>query len=112
MVGVGSKTNQFGIDKIISFFDSATSAQPPTLEGTTGWWPGTETFRLNALRNMLAEAEQFDNAGETEDAWFMLNMAYQRCDGLPSPKDYVTGSALQTLAGKIQAAINSIPKPL
>lgn len=82
---------------ILAFFDSSVG------DGTlVGSGPGKSADgRRNALRNMIEAAGDLIEDGAFEDACRQLLDAYKRCDGLPSPPEFVSGPAASTLAGMI-----------
>ena len=98
------EVSDVSIADVLVFFDD--SVANGTLQGDG---PGASAEnRLDALRNMLLEAEKFIGAGDTDAACGQLNAAYQLTDGNPSPADLVSGSAAAELAEQIQVLMNSI----
>lgn len=95
--GVGAHPPPPSIDDILSFFDDSSG------DGTlVGSGPGASAEgRMNAMRNMLEAAGEFLDGGYILEACNQLLDAYEHCDGLPKPPDFVEGSAAPTLAGMI-----------
>jgi hypothetical protein len=85
------------IADILAFFDESVA------DGTlVGNGPGKSADgRRNALRNMIEAAGDLIEDGAIEEAWQQLLDAYQRCDGLDRPPEFVAGTAAPTLAGMI-----------
>ncbi|MFC1792531.1 hypothetical protein ACFL3Q_02975 [Planctomycetota bacterium] len=82
------------IEEILDFVDD--SVEDGTL---TGDGPGKSAGnRLNALINMLEEAQSLIEAGLYEEACDQLWSAYRKCDGVARPPDFVTGDAADDLA--------------
>ena len=85
------------IENIIISFDE--SVDDGTLVGVgTG---NSADNRLNALRNMLLEAQRLIDAGDYEAACDQLYSAYKKCDGEPNPPDFVEGESREELAEMI-----------
>jgi hypothetical protein len=85
------------IEAILDFVDD--SVEDGTL---TGDGPGNSgNNRLNALVNMLEEAQGLIEAGMLEDACNQLWSAYRKCDGNTRPPDFVKGNAADDLANMI-----------
>ena len=86
------------IAEILTAFDAAVA------DGSlAGAGPGASAAgRLGALRNMLAAAQAFIDAGDVAAACTQLLDAYNRTDGLPIPPDFVEGDAAAALASMIQ----------
>jgi len=83
------------VDDILAFFDASVAAG--TLYGSG---PGNSANgRRKALRNQIKAAGDLLDDGA--DACQQLLNAYQRCDGLPRPPEFVAGPATSTLAGMI-----------
>ena len=85
------------IEVILDFVDEAVE------DGTlTGVGPGASgDKRLNALRNMLENVNALIEDGFYEEACNELWAAYRKCDGDPSPPDFVTGESAGDLADMI-----------
>ena len=82
------------IEEILEFVEE--SVEDGTL---TGEGPGKSADnRLNALINMLEEAQSLIEAGLYEEACGQLWSAYRKCDGESQPPDFVTGDAADDLA--------------
>jgi len=82
------------IAEILDFFDM--SVEGGTLEGDG---PGNSAQgRLGALRNMVEAAGDLIAQARYEDACGQLLDAYERCDGLLRPPDFVKGEAADDLA--------------
>ncbi|MFC1792020.1 hypothetical protein ACFL3Q_00350 [Planctomycetota bacterium] len=85
------------IEEILDFVEE--SVEDGTL---TGDGPGKSADnRLNALINMLEEAQGLIEAGLYEEACDQLWSAYRKCDGEIRPRDFVTGEAAEDLADMI-----------
>lgn len=85
------------INQILNFIDESVG-----LGTLTGYGPGNSgDNRLNALVNMLEEAQCLIEAGLFEEACDQLWDAYRKCDGNPKPPDFVAGGAADDLAGMI-----------
>ena len=82
---------------ILAFFDASVA------DGTlVGNGPGKSADgRRNALRNMIEAAGDLIEDGAIGEAWQQLLDAYQRCDGLDRPPEFVAGPAAPTLAAMI-----------
>ena len=77
-----------------------------------GSGPGNSaTSRLDALRNMLVEAELLFESGQIVEGCVQLQDAQLRVDGLIPPPDFATGEAAATLHAAIDAGLtaNSCP---
>jgi ELWxxDGT repeat protein len=85
------------IAEILTSFDAAVA------DGSlAGSGPGASAAgRLGALRNMLAAAQAFIDAGDVAAACTQLLDAYNRTDGEPIPPDFVQGDAAPALAAMI-----------
>jgi len=60
----------------------------------TGEGPGgSADNRLNALENMIEASGDLIAAGAYKEACAQLGAALKKCDGQPSPPDFVTGEA-------------------
>lgn len=94
-VGVGVSGNPVTVQDILDFFDQSVA------DGSlVGNGPGNSANgRKKALRNKIKAAG--DTLEDGGDACNELLGAYQRCDGLPRPPEFVAGPATQTLAGMI-----------
>ncbi len=85
------------IDAILEFFDASVANG-----SLVGSGPGkSANGRRNALRNMIEAAGDLIDDGYIEEACQQLLDAYQRCDGLPRPPEFVAGPAASTLAQMI-----------
>lgn len=82
---------------ILAFFD--TSVAVGTLSGSGSG--KSADGRRRALRNMIEAAGDLIEDGAIEDACRQLLDAYERCDGLPRPPDFVSGPASSELADMI-----------
>ncbi len=92
------------IVQILEFFDDSVGNE--TLVGNG---PGKSAEnRLNALSNMLEEAQALILAGDIDGACKQLTAAYKKCDGAPRPPDLVSGEAASELAADIQGLITSL----
>ncbi len=90
---------------IIDFFDTSVS------EGTLTGVGSTETSadgKLNALENMLKQAEALIQSGSIAEACLQLADAYKKTDADPNPPDFVTGPAAAQLASQIQSLMTSL----
>jgi len=85
------------IEEILDFVDE--SVEDGTLSGDGPGHSGDT--RLNALINMLEEAQSLIEAGLYEEACDQLWSAYRKCDGELRPPDFVTGDAAEVLADMI-----------
>jgi hypothetical protein len=92
------------IEEVLDFVDEAVGAGTLIGEG-----PGKSgDNRLNALINMLEEAQSLIEAGLYEDACDQLWSAYRKCDGDPRPPDFVTGPAADDLADMILLVMDEL----
>ncbi len=92
------------IVQVLEFFDDSVGN-----ETLVGKGPGKSAEnRLNALRNMLEEAQALILAGDIDGACKQLTAAYKKCDGAPRPPDLVSGEAASELAAYIQGLITSL----
>ena len=64
--------------------------------------------KLNALENMLEQAEYLIDIGDIEGACAQLHSAYEKTDGVMPPPDFVTGSAAEELATMIQDLMDGL----
>jgi hypothetical protein len=85
------------IEEVLDFVDESVDAGTLAGEGTGN----SGNNRLNALINMLEEAQGLIEAGLYEEACGQLWSAYRKCDGEPRPPDFVTGDAAEDLADMI-----------
>lgn len=92
------------IADILAFFDE--SVVNGTLVGN-GLGRSAEG-RKKALRNMIEAAGDLIADGYPETACRQLLDAYERCDGLFPPPDFVEGDAAETLAGMILDLIGAL----
>ena len=94
-VGVGASGEPVSVQEILDFFDQSVADS-----SLVGNGPGTSADgRRGALRNKIKAAG--DTIEDGGDACDELLGAYQRCDGLPRPPDFVAGPASGTLAEMI-----------
>jgi hypothetical protein len=70
--------------------------------GNSGWG------RLGALRNMLEASDDLIADGYYAEACGQLTDAYNRCDGLPHPPEFVTGDAAADVAQMILDVMNAL----
>lgn len=92
------------IEEILDFIDE--SVRDKTLAGDG---PGKSAEnRLNALINMLEEAQRLIEAGMFEDACDQLRAAYRKCDGEARPPDFVKGIAADDLAVMILIVMDNL----
>lgn len=97
----GSLTTPF--DEILLFI--AMKVDDGTL---TGYGPGNSAGgRLNALINMIEEAQALFESGMLEEAYEQLQDAYDRTDGESPPPDFVTGDSAPLLAALIMDLLQS-----
>jgi len=82
---------------VLTFFGAAVA------DGTlVGNGPGNSADgRKGALRNQIEAAGDLISEGYMDEACEQLMNAYLRCDGLPTPPEFVAGPAAPTLAGMI-----------
>jgi hypothetical protein len=81
------------IADILAFFDESVAGG-----SLYGNGPGRSgEARKKALRNMIEAAGDLIDDGYTETACWQLLDAYERCDGLFPPPDFVNGPAAATL---------------
>jgi PKD repeat protein len=89
---------------VLAFVEAAVETGSLTGEG-----PGASAGnRLNALENMIEECGDLIAAGAYDEACAQLKAALKKCDGQPSPPDFVTGDAapvLKTLIEELRAAL-------
>jgi hypothetical protein len=106
-VGNGGVTPPVSVAEILAFFDASVA------DGTLiGNGPGNSADgRLNALRNQIEAAGDLIDGGYIDEACQQLLDAYQRCDGLPRPPEFVAGDAAQTLAVKILDLMGALGCP-
>jgi hypothetical protein len=96
-MGVSQEQPPVSVQDILDFFDQSVAAG--TLYGDG---PGDSADgRRNALRNQIEAAGDLIDDGALEQACQQLLNAYERCDGLPRPPEFVAGPAAATLAGMI-----------
>jgi hypothetical protein len=92
------------VEDILDFIDE--SIEEGTLQGTG---PGKSAQnRLTALRNMIEAAGELITEGDLESARDQLLAAYRKCDGAPTPPDFVEGPAREELAELILALIENL----
>jgi hypothetical protein len=92
------------IEEILDFVDE--SVEDGTLTGDGPDNSGDN--RLNALINMLEEAQSLIEAGLYEEACDQLWSTYRKCDGELRPPDFVTGEAAEDLAYMILAVMDEL----
>ena len=92
---------------VLTFFGAAVA------DGTlVGNGPGNSADgRKGALRNQIEAAGDLISEGYMDEACEQLMNAYLRCDGLPTPPEFVAGDAAPTLAGMILDLIESVSTP-
>ncbi len=90
---------------IINFFDTSVSTGSLSGVGSTAT---SADGKLNALENMLKQAQLLIQSGSIADACLQLSDAYKKTDGDPNPPDFVTGPAAVQLASKIQSLMTSL----
>jgi hypothetical protein len=96
-VGIDGGQTPVTITDILAFFDQ--SVADGTLYGNG---PGkSDNGRKKAMRNKLKAAGDLIDGGYIDQACEQLLDAYQRCDGLPRPPEFVAGPARSTLAQMI-----------
>jgi hypothetical protein len=59
--------------------------------------------RLRAFENMLHNSRDLFNNGDFGAACDQLNAAYEKCDGLPAPPDFVEGDATEDMRSLIES---------
>jgi PKD repeat protein len=64
--------------------------------------------RRGALRNMIEAIDDLIEDGDLEGACQQLTDAYNRCDGLPKPPDFVAGSSASELASMLMQLKNNL----
>jgi hypothetical protein len=85
-------------DVLLDVFDAGVAAG--TLVGIGNGNSGAG--KLNAFRDLLVEADEALDNGLIADACEVLEVALDRIDGDPMPKDFVTGDAADRLADLIR----------
>jgi hypothetical protein len=96
-VGVEGPQPPTSVQPILDFFDASVAAG--TLYGDG---PGNSANgRREALRNIIEAAGDLIADGALTEACQQLLNAYQRCDGLSRPPEFVAGPAAATLAQMI-----------
>jgi len=89
---------------ILAFMDAALAEGSLTGEG-----PGASAGnRLNALQNMIEASGDLIAGGAYEEACGQLAAALQKCDGQPSPPDFVSGEAALVLKLMIEELRSSL----
>jgi hypothetical protein len=91
------------IQHILDFL--TTGGQTAALSGAGSG--SSPEHRFNALRNMIKAAGDLLDLGDVAAACEQLQDAYQRCDGVSPPPDFVTGDARAELASLIQSLLTS-----
>jgi len=95
------------IENIISFFNASVADQ--TLLGTG---PGASADgKRNAYRNMLTKSKYLIDHGILYQAYDQLMDAQLKADDNPNPPDFLTGSSVQTLFGKISGLSDKLELP-
>lgn len=81
------------IQDILDFYDNAVD------DGIlVGVGKGTSADnKINELRNKIEAVAEFLSIGDIEGACDQLYICYEKCDGDPKPKDFVTGDAAEDL---------------
>jgi hypothetical protein len=95
---------QVMIEETLAFFDASVEAGTLVGQGSGN----SAECRLNALKNMLERAANLIDDGFYEEACEQLRDAYAKCDGLPTPPDFVVGPACEDLAAMIQDVTDSL----
>jgi len=57
--------------------------------------------KINGLRNKIEAVAEYISIGDIEGACDQLYICYEKCDGDPKPKDFVTGDAAEDLGNII-----------
>ena len=92
------------IEEILEFIND--SVEEGTLAGDG---PGNSAGnRLNALINMIEEAQRLIEAELYDEAIEQLEAAYKHADGQSPPPDFVTGPAVTELTERIEDLIESL----
>ena len=92
------------IEEILDFVDVAVDVGTLTGDG-----PGNSgDNRLNALTNMLEEAQSLIEAELYEEAFEQLESVYKHVDGESPPKDFVKGEAAANVAAMIENLVENI----
>jgi len=86
------------IDDIIDEFESSVTDGDLYGDGPAS----SAASRLKAFGNMLDKAQTYINAGNFTLACTQLEAAYERCDGMFPPPDFVAGPAAADMAASIQ----------
>lgn len=103
--GVNAPSPEEQIENIQEFFDDAVTSGE--LVGV-GARETAAAGKLNALENMLEQAEYFIDSGFILKACDQLNSIYRKTDGAPLPRDFVSGSAAAELAAKVLELMESL----
>lgn len=92
------------IEEILDFVDVAVDVGTLTGDG-----PGNSgDNRLNALTNMLEEAQSLIEVELYEEAFEQLESVYKHVDGESPPKDFVKGEAAANVAAMIENLVENI----
>ena len=89
---------------VLAFMDAAVEAGSLAGEGPGG----SAANRLSALENMIEASGDLIAAGAYDEACAQLGAALKKCDGQPSPPDFVSGDAastLQQMIAELRAAL-------
>ena len=103
--GVSGPPPEEQIDDIQEFFDDSVTSGELAGVGATAW---SAAGKLNALENMLEQAEYLIDIDDVEGACAQLHSAYEKTDGIMLPPDFVTGPAAEELATMIQDLMDSL----
>ena len=101
---IGAFELEVPLEGLLEFFDNA--VDEGDLEGKGNG--NSANNRLNAVRNMLANAQALFEANDVSGACTQLQDALDRTDGVEPPPDFVEGDAADGLAASIAAARASI----
>jgi len=89
---------------VLAFMDAAVETGSLAGDGPGG----SAANRLSALENMIEASGDLIAAGAYDEACAQLGAALKKCDGQPSPPDFVTGeaaSALQLMIEELRSAL-------
>ena len=96
-MGVETSEEPVTVQAILDFFDQSVANGSLYGDG-----PGNSANgRRKALRNMIEAAGNLIEDGLIAEACRQLLDAYQRCEGLDRPPEFVAGGAAQTLGEMI-----------
>ncbi len=102
--GIEAPSPPVTVEAILTFYDESVS--DGKLSGTG---PGNSAEgRLKALRNMIEAAGDLIDDGNLVEGCQQLMDAYNRCDGLPKPPEFVEGDAADDLAKMILELVESL----